>query len=99
MVVVATVLGAYPICLRAVKALFNRRLDADVLVAIAVIAASSVGAFVAAGEVAFIMLLGGQLEDYTARRARKSLGSLLSLVRRRRVSGAAKANKRSPRPT
>ncbi|HVM59306.1 MAG TPA: cation-translocating P-type ATPase [Verrucomicrobiae bacterium] len=80
MVIVAVVLGAYPICLRAVKALLAKRLDADVLVAIAVIAASSVGEFVAAGEVAFIMLLGKQLEEYTVRRARRSLGSLMSLV-------------------
>lgn len=80
MVIVALVLGAYPICLRAIKALFSKRLDADVLVAIAIVAASSVREFVAAGEVAFIMLLGAQLEEYTIRRARRSLGSLLSLV-------------------
>jgi heavy metal translocating P-type ATPase len=80
MVIVALVLGAYPICLRAMKALFAKRLDADVLVAVAVIAASSVGEFVAAGEVAFIMLLGARLEDYTVRRARRSLGGVLSLV-------------------
>jgi heavy metal translocating P-type ATPase len=80
LVLVALVLAAYPICLRAIKALFAKRLDADVLVVIAVIAASSVGEFVAAGEVAFIMLLGAQLEEYTVRRARRSLGSLLSLV-------------------
>ena len=80
LVLVALVLAAYPICLRAIKALLAKRLDADVLVIIAVIAASSVGEFVAAGEVAFIMLLGAQLEEYTIRRARRSLGSLLSLV-------------------
>jgi len=80
LVMIALVLGAYPICLRAIKALLAKRLDADVLVAIAIIAASSVGEFVAAGEVAFIMLLGTQLEEYTVRRARRSLGSLLSLV-------------------
>jgi heavy metal translocating P-type ATPase len=80
LVLVALVLAAYPICLRAIKALLAKRLDADVLVAIAVIAASSVGEFVAAGEVAFIMLLGEQLENYTIRRARRSLGGLLSLL-------------------
>jgi heavy metal translocating P-type ATPase len=80
LVIVALILAAYPIFSRAIKALFTWRLDADVLVAIAVIAASSVGEFVAAGEVAFIMLLGAQLEEYTIRRARRSLGSLLSLV-------------------
>jgi Cd2+/Zn2+-exporting ATPase len=80
LVIVALVLAAWPIFLRAIKALLGKRLDADVLVAIAVIAASSVGEFVAAAEVAFIMLLGAQLEEYTIRRARRSLGSLLSLV-------------------
>jgi Cd2+/Zn2+-exporting ATPase len=78
--IAATILAAYPIVWRAIKALIARRLDADVLVAIAVIAASSIGEFIAAGEVAFIMLLGEQLEGYTTRRARRSLGSLLSLV-------------------
>jgi Cd2+/Zn2+-exporting ATPase len=80
LVIVALALAAWPIFLRAIKALLGKRLDADVLVAIAVIAASSVGEFVAAAEVAFIMLLGAQLEEYTIRRARRSLGSLLSLV-------------------
>ena len=80
LVIVALVLAAWPIFHRAIKALFAKRLDADVLVAIAIIAAASVGEFVAAGEVAFIMLLGAQLEEYTVRRARRSLGSLLSLV-------------------
>ena len=43
LVIVALVLAAWPIFLRAIKALLGKRLDADVLVAIAVIAASSVG--------------------------------------------------------
>jgi len=79
-VLVATGLAAFPIFRRAIKALLARRLDADVLVAIAVIAAASIGEYLAAGEVAFILLLGAQLEEYTADRARRSLGSLLSLV-------------------
>ncbi len=80
MVIVAVIGAAYPIFNRAIRAALHKRLDADVLVAIAVIAASSVGQFVAAGEVAFIMLLGAQLEEYTTQRARRSLGSLLSLM-------------------
>ena len=80
LIIIATVFAAAPIAWRAAKALQHRRLSADVLVTIAVIAALSVGEFFAAGEVAFILLLGSQLEDYTARRARRSLGSLLSLV-------------------
>lgn len=93
MVLVALVWAALPIFTRAISALFHKRLDADVLVAIAVTAASVMGilesredglahahSFIAAAEVAFIMMLGGQLEDYTSRRARRALGSLLSLV-------------------
>ena len=79
-IILATALGAWPIIYRAFKALRARRLDADVLVATAIIAASSVGEFVAAGEVAFIMQLGEQLENFTTRRARRSLGSLLALL-------------------
>ena len=79
-VIAATVWAAYPILVRALKALVLRRVDADVLVAIAVVAASCIGEFLAAGEVAFIMILGNHLENYTAQRARRSLGSLLSLL-------------------
>ena len=79
-IIIAAVLGAWPIIYRAFKALRARRLDADVLVAIAIIAAASVREFVAAGEVAFIMLLGEQLENFTTRRARRSLGGLLALL-------------------
>jgi Cd2+/Zn2+-exporting ATPase len=78
--VLGTILAGYPIVIRAMQALLAKRLDADVLVAIAIIAASSVGEFLAAGEVAFIMALGEQLEAYTTRRARRSLGGLLNLV-------------------
>jgi Cd2+/Zn2+-exporting ATPase len=80
LVLIATGLAAFPIFQRAIKALIARRLDADVLVAVAVVAAASIGEYIAAGEVAFIMLLGAQLEEFTADRARRSLGSLLTLV-------------------
>ena len=80
LLIAATGLAAFPIFRRALQALLARRLDADVLVAIAVAAAASLGEYLAAGEVAFIMLLGAQLEEFTTDRARRSLGSLLSLV-------------------
>lgn len=76
----ATALGGIPIFRKAIGSLRQKKLDADVLVSIAVIAAASIGEFLAAGEVAFIMLLGEHLEAYTVERARKSLGSLLSLT-------------------
>lgn len=80
LVIAALVLAGLPIVLRAGKALLARRLDADVLVAIAILAASALGEFIAAAEVAFIMALGGQLEAYTTRRARRELGGLVSLM-------------------
>ena len=80
LIITGAVIGALPIFHRAGRALLARRLDADVLVAVAVTAAASLGEYFAAGEVAFIMLLGAQLEEYTADRARRSLGSLLNLV-------------------
>jgi cation transport ATPase len=80
LVIAALILAGLPIVWRAGKALVARRLDADVLVAIAIIAASSIREYVAAAEVAFIMMLGEQLEAYTTRRARRSLGGLLSLM-------------------
>jgi Cd2+/Zn2+-exporting ATPase len=80
LVIGAMGLAAFPIYRRAFKALLARQLDADVLVATAVTAAAAIGEYLAAGEVAFIMLLGEQLEEYTTDRARRSLGSLLSLI-------------------
>ncbi len=80
LVIAALVLAGFPIVWRAGKALWARRLDADVLVAIAIIAAAGIGEFIAGAEVAFIMALGEQLEAYTTRRARRSLGGLLQLV-------------------
>ena len=91
MVAVATVIAAYPICKRAIRALLNRNLDADVLVMIGILGAATAAIIegrrtgnyhelVAAGEVAFIMLLGEHLEKFTVERARRSIGSLLSLA-------------------
>jgi heavy metal translocating P-type ATPase len=79
-ILIATAFAAFPVFRQALGSLRERQLDADVLVAIAVIAALSIGEFVAAGEVAFIMLLGTRLERYTVDRAQRNLGSLLALA-------------------
>jgi Cu+-exporting ATPase len=91
MVAVATVVASYPIFGRALRALWNRTLDADVLVMIGISGAAAAaileglktghyGHLVAAGEVAFIMMLGEHLEKYTVERARRSIGGLLALA-------------------
>jgi len=80
LILIATALASIPIFRKAVGSLRQRKLDADVLVSIAIIAAASIGEFLAAGEVALIMMLGEHLEAFTVERARKSLGSLLALT-------------------
>lgn len=90
-VAVATVIASVPIFRRAIRALWNRSLDADVLVAMGITGAATAAIFegmktghfghlVAAGEVAFIMLLGEHLEHYTVERCRRNVGSLLALA-------------------
>jgi Cd2+/Zn2+-exporting ATPase len=80
LILVAAALASIPIFRKAVGSLRQKKLDAEVLVSIAIIGAASIGEFLAAAEVAFIMLLGEHLEAFTVERARKSLGSLLALT-------------------
>ena len=105
MVAVATAIASYPIFHRALRSLWNRNLDADVLVMIGITGAAAAaildgmqtghfGHLVAAGEVAFIMLLGEHLERYTVERARRNIGGLLALTpqRARVIRGQSEAD-------
>jgi P-type Cu+ transporter len=78
---VAIVLSGIPIVYGAVKGLVTELdVTADVLVAIALVAAVAIGEYFAAGEVAFIMQIGKVLEDATAAKSRKSLQALIKLT-------------------
>ena len=77
LLIAATVLAAYPIGWTALKTLFRRQVNANVLVATGVIASASIGQFLAAAEVALIMRLGELLENFTIERARRSIGGLM----------------------
>ena len=78
---VAIVISGTPIVFGAIKGLVTEfDVTADVLVAIALIAAVIIGEYFAAGEVAFIMQIGKVLEDFTAGRSRKSLQALIKLT-------------------
>lgn len=69
---VAIILCGVPIILEAVIGLVTAfDIKADVLVSIALVASVLIGEDFAAGEVAFIMQLGGLLEDLTVARARR----------------------------
>ena len=91
---VAIVISGVPIVFGAVKGLVTEfDVTADVLVAIALIAALIIGEYFAAGEVAFIMQLGKVLEDVTAGRSHKSLQALIKLTPQKAVVRTADGEK------
>ena len=78
---VAVVLCGIPIILEAVIGLVTAfDIKADVLVSLALIASICIGETFAAGEVAFIIQLGGLLEELTVARARAGIEKLVHLT-------------------
>ena len=78
---IAIVLCGVPIVLEAVIGLVTAfDIKADVLVSLALIASVCIGEDFAAGEVAFIMQLGGLLEDLTVAKARAGIERLVHLT-------------------
>lgn len=83
-----TFISGFPLAYEAFETLFEkRRLSSELLVTIAMAACVALGEFFAAGEIAFIMILGETLEEMTINRARKGLQKLVALapVQGRRV--------------
>ena len=77
----AIILCGIPIILEAVIGLATAfDIKADVLVSLALIASVCIGEDFAAGEVAFIMQLGGLLEELTVARARAGIEKLVHLT-------------------
>ena len=78
---VAIILCGIPIILEAVIGLVTAfDIKADVLVSLALIASVAIGEDFAAGEVAFIMQLGGLLEELTVAKARAGIEKLVHLT-------------------
>lgn len=78
---IAVVLCGWPIVKGAARGLVTRfDVKADVLVAMALMAAVFIGEIFAAGEVAFIMSLGSMLEERTLRKAREGIERLVNLT-------------------
>ena len=77
---IGVAVGGTFIFIGAVKALLQRQVNVDELVAIAIIASVIYGEYLAAAFVAFMMLFGKILEDFTAERASKALEDLGKLV-------------------
>ena len=80
---VAIILCGLPIVLEAIIGLVTAfDIKADVLVSLALIASVCIGQDFAAGEVAFIMQLGGLLEELTVAKARAGIEKLVHLTPR-----------------
>lgn len=78
---VAIILCGIPIMLEAVIGLVTEfDIKADVLVSLALIASVCIGEHFAAGEVAFIMQIGGFLEELTVAKARAGIEKLIHLT-------------------
>src|ERR1039457_2214511 len=66
--IIITLLAGYKTFYNSISALLERRVSADIALCIAVIAALSVGQYLAAAEAMFIVLVGEGLESYAAGR-------------------------------
>ncbi len=78
---VAIILCGIPILFGAIIGMVTRfDIKADVLVSLALIASVATGEYFAAGEVAFIMQIGGLLEDLTTHRAQEGIEKLVHLT-------------------
>lgn len=86
---IAILLCGLPIIKDAIVGLVTEfDIKADLLVSIALIASIIIGEIFAAGEIAFIMAIGGLLEEFTVARSRAGIEKLIHLTPRtaRRVS-------------
>ncbi len=91
---VAILLSGTPLFVWAIQAILERRITAEVLVATAILATIYTGEIFAGGEVAFIMMLGHLLENWTIRRARAGIEKLIRLTPRtaRRIDETGREN-------
>lgn len=74
-------LSGLPLLYLAITRLFYQKwISSALLISIAMFASIIIGELFAAGEVAFIMAIGAILEDMTVARAKKGIGTLISLI-------------------
>ena len=78
---ITVIICGIPILYNAVYALFiEKMISAALLISMAMIASIIIGEVFAAGEVAFIMAMGGILQGMTLRRAKKGIKKLIDLA-------------------
>src|SRR6266496_5548802 len=87
--VIITLLAGYKTFYNSISSLLEKRISADIALCIAVIAALSVGEYLAAAEAMFIVLVGEGLESYAAGRTAAAIERFVEQMprRARRVRG------------
>ncbi len=78
--ILLTLGGGYKIYYKAISALFEKRITADLAIVIAISAALAIGEYFAAAEAVFIMLVGEGLEEFASRRTRSAIEKLIDLT-------------------
>src|ERR1051326_6032286 len=81
--IAVTLLAGYKTFYNSVSALLERRISADIALCVAVIAALSVGQYLAAAEAMFIVLVGEGLESYAAGRTAAAIERFVEQMPRR----------------
>src|ERR1039457_5602301 len=81
--IIVTLLAGYKTFYNSISALMERRISADIALCIAVIAALSVGQYLAAAEAMFIVLVGEGLGSYAPRRPAAAIQHLVQQPPRR----------------
>lgn len=77
--ILLTLIGGYNIYYKAISALFEKRITADLAIVVAIGAALAIGEYVAAAEAVFIMLIGEGLEEFASGRTRAAIEKLIDL--------------------
>jgi len=80
---ILTMLAGYRTFYNAINGLLEKTISADLAIVIAVIAALSIGEYLAAAEAMFIMLLGEGLEGYAAKRTSTAIQRFVEQMPRR----------------
>jgi cation transport ATPase len=80
---ILTIAAGYRTFYNAIHGLLEKTISADLAICIAVIAALSVGEYLAAAEAMFIMLIGEGLEGYATRRTSSAIENFVEKLPRR----------------
>jgi len=78
--IASTLVGGFPIFILAANGIMKKDLTAGVMVSVAMIAALIIGEYSAGAMVAFMMMFGEMLENFTIARADDALKELASLI-------------------